>query len=66
MSWRRLEDMSWRRLETRLEDVLRTLWRQTNCLLGISVSNISKCVSKESIFNKSISDESKANAKCVN
>ena len=49
--WRRLEDISWRRLEdaletclqdvlkTCLQDVLRTSWRQTKCLLWISVSN---------------------------
>ena len=53
-SWRHLEDMSWRRLEnvlkTYLEDVLRTLWRQTKYLLGISVSNKSKCASNKSIF----------------
>ena len=30
---------------------------------GISVSNKSKCVSNKSIFNKSISDGSKANPK---
>ena len=44
-SWRHvlktcLEDMFWRHvLKTCLEDVLRTSWRQTKCLLGISVSN---------------------------
>ena len=54
---------SWRHF---LEDALKTLWRQTKFLLGISVSNKSKCLSNKSIFNKSISDNSKANAKCIN
>ena len=45
-----LEDV----LKTCLEDVLKTLWRQTKYLLGIPVSNKSKCVSKKSIFHKSI------------
>ena len=45
-----LEDV----LKTCLEDVLKTLWRQTKYLLGISVSNKSKCVSSKSIFHKSI------------
>ena len=59
-----LEDV----LKTYLEDVFKTSWRQTKCLLGISVSNKSKCVylwSNKSIFNKSISDKSKANPKCI-
>ena len=49
-SWRHLEDMSWRRLQDALE------------------TNKSKCVylwSKKSTFNKSISDKSKANPKCI-
>ena len=50
-------------LKTCLEDLLRTLWRQTKSLLGISVS---KYVSNKSIFHKSISDNSKANPKCIN
>ena len=50
-----LEDV-WK---TCLEDVFKMSWRQANCLLGISVSN-------KSIFNKSISGESKANPKCIN
>ena len=49
-SSRRLEDISWRRLQTS--------WRQTKCLLGISVSD-------KSIFHKSISEKSKVNPKCV-
>ena len=57
-----LEDV----LKTCLEDVLKTLWRQAKYLLGISVSNKSKCVSNKSIFHKSISDNSKANPKCIN
>ena len=51
-------------LKTFLEDILKTLWRQTKFLLGISVSNKSKCVSNKSIFHKSISDNSNANPKC--
>ena len=46
-------------LKTYLEDVLKTLWRHTKFLLGISVS-------KKSIFHKSISNNSKANQKCIN
>ena len=56
-----LEDV----LKTCLEDVLKTLWRQAKYLLGISVSNKSKCVSNKSIFNKSTFDNSKANPKCI-
>ena len=56
----------WRHiLKTYLEDVFKTSWRQTKCLLVISVSNKSKCVSNKSMFHKSISDKSKANPKCV-
>ena len=57
-----LEDV----LKTYLEDVLKALWRQTKYLLGMSVFNKSKCVSTKSIFQKSISDSSKANPKCIN
>ena len=49
-----------------LEDVLKTLWRQTKYVLGISVSNKSKYVSNKSVFHKSISDSFKVNPKCVN
>ena len=56
-----LEDV----LKACLEDVLKTLWRQAKYLLGISVSNKSKCVSNRSIFNKSTFDNSKANPKCI-
>ena len=52
-------------LRTCLEDVFKTSWRQTKCLLVISVSNKSKCVSNKSMFRKSISDKSKANPKWV-
>ena len=65
---KRLEDVlktSWRHLGRRLEDVLKTLWRKAKYLLGISVSNKSKCVSNKSIFNKSTFDNSKANPKCI-
>ena len=69
-SWRRLgrkknryaEDV----LRICLEDVLKTSWSHTKCLLGISVSNKSKSVSNKSIFHKSISDESIANPKRIN
>ena len=54
MPWRRLEDIPWRCLE----DVLET----KNCSLGIYVSHKSKCVFRKSIFHKSMSDASKANA----
>ena len=57
-----LEDV----LKTYLEDVLKTLWRETKYLLGISVSNKSKCVSNKSILHKSISDDFKANRDCIN
>ena len=62
LHWRRLQDV----LKTCLEDVLKTLWRQKKYLLGISVSKKSKCVSNKSLFHKSISDNSKANPKCIN
>ena len=69
LRWRRLEDVLKTCLEdvlkTCLEDVLKTLWRQAKYLLGISVSNKSKCVPNKSIFNKSIFDNSKANPKCI-
>ena len=57
-----LEDV----LKTCLEDVFKIFCRETKDLLGISVSNKSKCVSNKSIFPKSISDETKANPKCIN
>ena len=61
-----LEDV----LKPCLQDLLKTLWRQTKDLLGISVylsqDNKSKCVSNKSVFHKSISDNSKANPKCIN
>ena len=48
-----------------LEDLLKTSWRQEKSLLGISASNKFKFVSNKSITQKSISDESKANPKCI-
>ena len=42
-----------------LENILKTSWSHTKCLLGISVS-------KKSVFHKSISDESIANPKHIN
>ena len=50
---------------TCLEDVIKTSWRQTKCFLGISVSKKSKCVSKKPIFDKSTSNESKANPRSL-
>ena len=62
LRWRRLEDVLKTYLEdvlkTCLEDALKALWKETKYLLGISVSNKSKCVSNKSIFHKSISDNS--------
>ena len=70
MSWRCLEDMSWICLEdvlkTCFENVLKRLWRQAIYFLGVSVPIKSKCVSNKSVFHKSISDNSKANLKCIN
>ena len=66
-SWRHVLKTSWRHvLKTSWRHVLKTLWRKAKYLLGISVSNKSKCVSNKSIFHKSISDNSKANPKCIN
>ena len=49
-----------------LQDVFKTSWRQTKCLLGISLSDKSKPVSSKSVSHKSISSESMANPKCIN
>ena len=61
-----LEDV----LKTCLEDLLKILWRRPKYLLGISVYlsryNKSKCVSTKSVFHKSISENCKANPKCIN
>ena len=73
--WRRLANTSWRRLgrrkivalkmswrhilKTSGRHVLKTSWRQTKCLLGISLSNKSKSVSDKSISHISISDKSR-------
>ena len=58
--------MSWKAKNCCGEDVSKTswrrfeeTWRQTKCLLRISVSNKSKLASSNSIFHKCISDESK-------
>ena len=72
-SWRHLEDMSWRRLEDMswrcLEDLLKILWRQTKYLLGISVY-LSRDLTNLNVYLTSlyftISDNSKANPKCIN
>ena len=61
-------------LKTCLEDALRTCfkdvfkmsWRKAKCLLGMFVSNKSKCVPNKSIFHKSTSDESKVNPTYIN
>ena len=61
-----LEDI----LKTCLRDILKILCRETKYLLGISVylsGDIKyKCVSNKSVFHKSVSDNSNANAKCIN
>ena len=61
-----LEDV----LKTCLADILKILCRETKYLLGISVylsGDIKyKRVSNNSVFHKSISDNSNANAKCIN
>ena len=54
----------WKTKNCYAEDVFKTSWRQT-CLLVISVSKKSRCVSNKSMFRKSLSDKSKANPKCV-
>ena len=52
---RRLQDV----FKTYLQEVFKKSWRQTKCLLGISVSNKSKSVSDKSISHISISDKSR-------
>ena len=63
LSWRRLEDVLKTCLEdalkTRLEDVMKKSWRQTKCLLEISLSDESKSVSDKSISHISISGKSR-------
>ena len=49
-------------LKIYLKDVSKTSQRKTNCLLVISVPNKSKRVSNKSMFHKSISGKSRANA----
>ena len=69
LRWIRLQDVLKTCLEdvlkTCLEDIIKTSWRQTKCLLGIIVSNKSKCVSNKSIFSKFTSGKSKANPKLL-
>ena len=69
LRWRPLQDVLKTCLEdvlkTYLEDVFETSWRQIQCLLVVSVSSKSKCVTNKSMFHKSICDKSKANPKCV-
>ena len=69
LHWGRIQDVLKTCLEdvlkTCLENVLKTLWRQKKYLLGTSISNKSKCVSKKSIFRKSVPDNSKTNPKCI-
>ena len=79
-SWRRLRKRKIVMLKTSSRQFFKTSWthvlktswrhvwtccRQTRYLLGISVSNKSKYVSNNSIFHKSISDESKVNPKSL-
>ena len=63
MSWRRLEDMFWRPLKDFMET--NKILTGDICIL-ISGFNKPKCVSNKSVFHKSISDNSKANPKCIN
>ena len=70
-SWRRLEDMSWKRLEDMSWRPLKDFMETDKILTGdicilISGFNKPKCVSNKSVFHKSISDNSKANPKCIN
>ena len=65
-SWTHILKTSWNISWNRLDDVLKTSWKQAESLPGIFVSNKSKCVSNKSIFHKFISDKSKANPKCIN
>ena len=61
-SWRHVLRVSWKH-------ALKTSWKHygdKQNLLGTSASIKSKCVSKKSIFHKSIFDNSKANPKCIN
>ena len=67
-SWKHVLKTSWRHvLKTSWRHILKTSWRhyreKQNTNWG---SNKSKCVSNKSIFHKSISDNSKANPKCIN
>ena len=66
LRWRRLEDV----MKICLEDVLKTCLEEVlkAYLEDVLETNKSKCVylwSNKSIFNKSISDKSKANPKCI-
>ena len=69
LRWIRLEHMSCRCVQDMLY-LLKILWRQTKYLLGIYVylsrDSKSKCVSNKFVFQKSISDNSKSNPKCIN
>ena len=71
MSWRRFEDMSWRCLEDMswrpLKDFMETNKILTGdiCILILGF-NKPKCVFNKFVFHKSISDNSKANPKCIN
>ena len=70
-SWRRLEDMSWRCLEDMSWRPLKDFMETNKILTGnicilISGFNKPKCVSNKSVFHLSISDNSRANPKCIN
>ena len=52
-------------LKEYFQNVLKMSWRQTKCLLGISVYNKSKSVSNKFISHKYISDESMVNPKYI-
>ena len=63
MSWRCLEDMSWRPLKDFMDT--KKILTGDICIL-VSGFKKPKCVSNKSVFQKSISENSKANPKCIN
>ena len=62
MSWKGLEDMFWRCLE----DILKISLEDVFSVTIFRLPRRLQCVSNKSIFHKSISDNSKANPKCIN
>ena len=53
-------------LKTSLEDVFKMSCKEVKGLLGVFVSNKSRCIFNKSIFRKSIFDETNSNPKCIN